>query len=252
MASIKSLSVVPHCDSDAFRSEVELFNSHGEFPADSHTVFIYEGRGRIEDTGFDGTKDINFLNNGIESGKHLHVSLDGSGDILVRGNLDLGNLINLELEITSGFSVPLSSLRIIEENPECLSIIRNIVSDSYENGGEGPVEYIDDEQVTFASQTGDYIGIFSGKNAIDVDESAQSYSMVLYLPVVSKDLIRGRLVQLAEAFDDLEMEYFVAGSTTDGDYEEGSPLVGPAARIDASFGDIELYIVDDEICIEGS
>ena len=74
--------------------------------------------------------------------------------------------------------------------------------------------------------------------------------MILHLPVANKDSINQNLSQLVEAFADLEIEYFVAGSTTDGDYEDGSPLVGPEARIDASFDETELYIVDDEICIE--
>lgn len=250
MASIKSLSIVPQVDSDNFRSEVELFNSHAEFSVGDFSVFIYDGRGRIEHSGFDGPKNEGFLNDGIDSGRHLHVSLDGSGDILVRGNLDLGSVINLDLEITRGFSVPVDSLRVIQGSPACMSIINAIIDNSYENDGDGPIEYIDDDQLTFAPGENGYKGIFSGEPLAEENQSSQSYSMILHLPVASKDSTNQKLSQLAEAFDDLGIEYFVAGSTTDGDYDDGSFLVGPEARIDASFGETELYIVDDEICIE--
>ena len=250
MASIKSLSIVPQADSSEFRSEVELFNSHGEFPVGDFTVFIYDGRGRIEYSGFEGPKNESFLSAGIDSGRHLHVSLDGSGDILVRGNLDLGRAINLDLEITRGFSVPTGCLKSIQESPECMSIINSIIRHSHENNGGGPIEYIDDDQVVFSPGEDGYKGVFSGAGLEEESLSAQSYSMILHLPVANKDSINQNLSQLVEAFDDLEIEYFVAGSTTDGDYEDGSPLVGPEARIDASFDETELYIVDDEICIE--
>ena len=72
--------------------------------------------------------------------------------------------------------------------------------------------------------------------------------MIFYTDATSKSttLIREGLSQLADYFDDLEIEHFAAGSSSHGFYEEGH-YVGPAARIDASFGDVELYILDDEI-----
>jgi len=250
MASIKSISIVPQADSGEFRSEVELFNLHREFSVGDLAVFIYDGRGRIESSGFEGPKNEDFLSAGIDSRSHLHVSLDGSGDILVRGNLDLGKAINLDLEITRGFSVPAGSLKAIRESPECMSIINAIIHLSYENNGDGPIEYIDDGQV-FSSPGEDVCKSLFDRASLGQDiESAESYSMILHLPVASKDSVNEKLSQLVDAFVDLEIEYFIAGSTTDGDYEDGSPLIGPEARIDASFDETELYIVDDEICIE--
>jgi len=253
MASFKSVSVIPDTDCDAFKAEVERFNSHGEYHEGAYCIFIYEGRDSVESASYGDPKNPEFIANGIETGTHLHVSVTSWGDLLIRGNIDLGRIIDLEVEESRGFSVPVSALDILKSNHEVLSIINEILASCGASQGITLAEYIDDFQAVFCMQADGYSGIFSACSDVKTDDDSESYSMVIYTSKPGSSVIQDRLIQLAESLENLGIEFFVAPSvSTYGDYDDGNPIIGPGARIDASFGEVELYIVDDEICIEGS
>ena len=250
MSYSNSLSIIPESDSNDFRTEVAHFNLHGEYKVGSYYIFIYDGRFPIESLTYEDSRNLRFLNDGIKTGAHLHVSVESYGTLNIRGNLDLGKIVNLKLEESRGFSVPTSALDTLKSNAQVLSIINAIIDSCKSSQGNSIAEFFDDDQRAFYfDEVESYYGIFSEKYEIGNDSASEAYSMIIYSLTPDNSFINDMLSQLAELLENLDLEFFVEAQSSYGDYRQVNSIIG-TARIDASFGETWLYIVDDEICIE--